>query len=306
MKSSTSPSQSSAEADQAFRKKALKVSSKITLLSFSMVLLTALVLTAIVFVQKGRLSPVLGAYLDGLAWSEAEQTLRTIRDMCVSTQEQSRRELDHSLSVAREMLQQKGAVAFDKETVTWEVEAQGSQSKTQIELPKFLLGGQWIGRNASRSTSSPIVDDTKHFTDAEATIFQRINNAGDMMRVATSVLKADGTRAIGTALTATNGDGSPNPVLAAVLKGETFHGRALVVNEWYEAVYEPLWDSGHQKVVGMLFVGKNMTKATQAVRESILKVTLGKGGYMFVFGTKGDHRSSATGSPSASPGRSRS
>ncbi len=64
-----------------------------------------------------------------------------------------------------------------------------------------------------------------------------------MLRVATNVIGDNGKRAIGTFIPATGPDGQPNPIVAAVLRGETFVGRAYVVNTWYMAAYEPLWDS---------------------------------------------------------------
>jgi len=255
-----------------------------------MVALTVVVLTAIVFVQKSRLAPVLGSYLDAQAFDEADKLVQTIRDTCDGAQAQVGRQLEHSLTIAREVLQQKGAVSLRPEMVTWEAENQLNQKKVRVELPKFLAGNEWFGQNTSSSTPSLVVDEVKHLTDSEVTIFQRMNDAGDMVRVATSLLKADGSRAIGTYIPAVNPDGNPNEVLASVLKGQTFHGRAAALDAWYQAVYEPLWDAAHQKVIGVLFVGMNMTAASQSVRDSILKVTLGQSGYVFVFGTKGNAR----------------
>ena len=255
-----------------------------------MVALTVVVLTAIVFVQKSRLAPVLGSYLDAQAFDEADKLVQTIRDTCEGAQAQVSRQLEHSLTITRELLQQKGAITLRPETVVWETENQLNQKKSKVELPKFMLGNEWFGQNTSTAVPSLIVDDAKHLTDSEVTIFQRMNDAGDMVRVATSVLKADGSRAIGTYIPVVNPDGNPNEVLAAVLKGQTFRGRAAALDTWYQAVYEPLWDAPHQKVIGVLFVGMNMTAATKSVRDSILKVTLGQSGYVFVFGTKGNER----------------
>jgi methyl-accepting chemotaxis protein len=292
MKTQTSPrSQNpSAQAAQVFRKKALKVSSKITLLSFSMVALTVVILTLIVVVQKSRLAPILGSYLDAQAFEEADKMVQTIRDTCDGVQAQGRRQLEHSLSVARELLQKKGAVSVGTESVSWDAENQVNEKIIKVELPKYMVGGEWFGKNTDRAVASLVVDDTKHFTDSEATIFQRMNDAGDMMRVSTSILKADGTRAIGTYVPVQNPDGTANPVLASVLKGQAYRGRATALNAAYDAVYEPIWDTSHQKVIGMLFVGTNMTQATKAVRDTILKITFGKSGYMYAFGSKGDLR----------------
>lgn len=74
-----------------------------------------------------------------------------------------------------------------------------------------------------------------------ATIFQ-----GDL-RVSTNVRARDGSRAVGTRLSA--------EVTAAVLeRGEVFAGRAFVVNDWYISSYEPIRDPDGT-IVGSLYVG---------------------------------------------------
>ena len=76
-----------------------------------------------------------------------------------------------------------------------------------------------------------------------ATIFQRMNEQGDMLRVATTVKMAVRERAIGTFIPAFGPDGAKNPVISAILKGTTYHGRAYVVNDWYLTAYEPIHDN---------------------------------------------------------------
>jgi two-component system NtrC family sensor kinase len=74
-----------------------------------------------------------------------------------------------------------------------------------------------------------------------ATIFQ------DDVRISTNVRNEDGSRAITTRVSA--------EVAEAVLKlGQTWRGRAFVVNDWYIAAYEPIRDT-ENKTIGMLYVG---------------------------------------------------
>jgi two-component system NtrC family sensor kinase len=87
------------------------------------------------------------------------------------------------------------------------------------------------------------------------TIFQ-----GDV-RIATNVRLPDGERAIGTRVSA--------PVHAAVLgRGERWSDRAFVVSDWYLSVYDPIRD-GHERVVGMLYVGVLERRFT-AVRDRVI------------------------------------
>jgi two-component system NtrC family sensor kinase len=74
-----------------------------------------------------------------------------------------------------------------------------------------------------------------------ATIFQ------DDVRISTNVKNADGSRAITTRASA--------EVAQAVLhQGETWRGRAFVVNDWYISAYAPIRDI-QEKIIGMLYVG---------------------------------------------------
>ncbi|MDR3456482.1 MAG: methyl-accepting chemotaxis protein [Verrucomicrobiae bacterium] len=268
----------------------LKIRSRITLLSFALVAITILVLMLILVIEKGRLSPALNKIANQQTYEQATKLTTTLWNMCAATEAQGSRTLEHDFAAAHDLLQQQGPISLGPEKVTWEAENQVTHEKAPVELPKLMAGSQWFGQNASAKNISLMVDDAKHFTGAEATIFQRMNDAGDMLRVCTTVIKPDGQRAVGSYIPAIDPNGSPNAVVKTVLGGDTYHGRALVVNAWHNTVYEPLWDAAHQKVIGMFFVGVNMTDATRSARDSILKVTLGKGGYVYVLGGKGDLR----------------
>ncbi|HSQ37014.1 MAG TPA: cache domain-containing protein [Acidimicrobiia bacterium] len=69
----------------------------------------------------------------------------------------------------------------------------------------------------------------------------------DDVRIATNVLNADGTRALGTRV-------SEEVYEQVVGEGRRWVGRAYVVNDWYITAYEPLRDF-QGTVVGMLYVG---------------------------------------------------
>ncbi len=52
--------------------------------------------------------------------------------------------------------------------------------------------------NADLKAPTPLVDEVKTLTGASSTVFQRMNDAGDMLRIATNVVANGGKRAIGT------------------------------------------------------------------------------------------------------------
>jgi hypothetical protein len=122
-----------------------------------------------------------------------------------------------------------------------------------------------------------------------------MNKTGDMLRVDTSLPAGNGKRAIGTFIPWQNADGTENAVISAVLKGETFRGRALVLNEYYETAYEPIWDAAKKQVLGMLFVGTSMTDINKDLHDVVTNITTGKSGYVYVIDSKGTYIISAKG-----------
>ena len=174
-------------------------------------------------------------------------------------------------------------------SVTWEARNQLTKAGSSLSLPKFLVGPVWLGQVTDAATPVPVVDGVRSITTATSTIFQRMNPQGDMLRVATNVIGDNGKRAIGTFIPAIGADGQPNPVVAAVLRGETFVGRAFVVNAWYMAAYEPLLDS-QKNIIGMLYAGVPEVRATEALRSAILRVKVGRTGYVYVLNATGSTR----------------
>jgi hypothetical protein len=116
-----------------------------------------------------------------------------------------------------------------------------------------------------------------------------MNSAGDMLRVATNVIGDDGKRGVGTYVPAVGADGQPNAMVSTVLRGETFVGRAFVLNGWYMAAYEPLLNSD-KSVMGMLYVGVPEASATEVLRRTLIDTKVGTTGYVIVLNATGATR----------------
>ncbi|MHA2611549.1 MAG: cache domain-containing protein [bacterium JZ-2024 1] len=125
-----------------------------------------------------------------------------------------------------------------------------------------VYGGILLNRNY------PIVDKIKE------TVFQNVKYKGkdigtatifqDDVRITTNVMNQDGTRAIATRAAA-------DVYEKVVRQGQTFIGRAFVVNNWYITAYEPIRDF-QGKIIGMLYVGILEEKYVDIRRNTILAV----------------------------------
>lgn len=78
------------------------------------------------------------------------------------------------------------------------------------------------------------------------TIFMKEGN--DFVRVTTNIIKEDGERAINTYL------GSESKAYQSMMNGETYLGKAEIINESYLTLYDPLFNEDGE-TIGILFLG---------------------------------------------------
>ncbi|MBW2187525.1 MAG: Cache 3/Cache 2 fusion domain-containing protein, partial [Deltaproteobacteria bacterium] len=231
----------------------------------------------------------MGQVIDDLTFNEAKKEAQSVYLLCEAMKESVEQTVSAHLKVSTDILERSGPITFSDELVIWDAVNQFSKKKTAARLPKMIVGEQWLGQNAVMSQRTPIVDEVTSLVGGTCTIFQRMNDGGDMLRVATTVEKLDGNRAINTFIPHINPDGSDNKVIATVLRGKTFRGRAFVVNAWYITAYQPIWDAGHQKVVGILYFGEKQENV-ESLRKGVMHSTVGKTGYVFVLGGTGKQK----------------
>ncbi len=269
----------------------MRIKTKITLMAASLVLVTALSLLGVTFYEKAALQNDVGEEIEALARGEAGKIVQDVYLMCRAMQESVQQVVDASLNVARDQMQRYGTVSFSEETVSWQAINQFTKQSQVLELPKMRVGSTWLGQNRSMTEETPLVDNVNKLVGGTVTVFQRMNKTGDMLRVATNVEKLDGKRAIGTYIPRRNPDGSLNPVIDTVLKGQTFRGRAYVVNAWYITAYEPIWDAAHKEVVGILYVGVKQENVA-SLRKGIMDIVVGQTGAVTIYGGKGRQQGS--------------
>jgi methyl-accepting chemotaxis protein len=119
----------------------------------------------------------------------------------------------------------------------------------------------------------PLVDKFSVQTGTVATIF--VADVDDFVRVATSLKKENGDRAIGTKLDRTHG------AYAALISGNKYVGMAKLFGKQYITEYDPIVDS-NGKTIGALFVGFDLSNIMQVLAEKIKQIKFGETGYVYV------------------------
>jgi methyl-accepting chemotaxis protein len=129
------------------------------------------------------------------------------------------------------------------------------------------------GGDSDLHENNATVDDFLTRTGAIATLFVR--SGDDFVRVATSLRKENGDRAIGTRLD------KASPAFAPVLKGEVYRGLALLFGKRYITQYQPVKDASGN-TIAILFVGVDITHSWEVMRGKILGRQLGESGHFYV------------------------
>ncbi len=120
-------------------------------------------------------------------------------------------------------------------------------------------------------------DETHALFGGTTTIFQVIDSG--LVRISTNVMKNDGERAVATFIP------NSSKVTKTIRNGETYYGRAFVVNDWYITAYEPIILDN--RVVGALYVGQ-LEKDIDKLRETLNTLKIGATGFPVVIDNKGE------------------
>ncbi|MDR2839589.1 MAG: methyl-accepting chemotaxis protein [Azonexus sp.] len=135
-----------------------------------------------------------------------------------------------------------------------------------VKTPVLTLGGKVL------NGSLGAVDEFSATTTANATVFVR--QGDDFIRIATSVKKQDGSRAMGTKLAA------DHPARQLILAGKSYTGKATLFGKDYMTHYKPIFSASGQ-VIGILYIGLDLSEQLADVKNKLKAVKLYETGYIF-------------------------
>ncbi|HMV78035.1 MAG TPA: methyl-accepting chemotaxis protein [Leptospiraceae bacterium] len=133
----------------------------------------------------------------------------------------------------------------------------------------FRLTG---GNRGTENVTEQEIDDFTVKTGAAATIFRK--QGDDFLRIKTSILKQDRTRAVGTMLD------RKHPAYRHLLEGKPFFGKAKLFGKDYMTFYEPVLEGG--TYTGARFIGIDITKDMEDLKQKIRRIKIGETGYSYV------------------------
>jgi PAS domain S-box-containing protein len=177
--------------------------------------------------------------------------------------------VQHSMNISHAILMSQD-FRMEGERKTIEVENQETGQLNEVDIELWHLNG------SSLLSNHEFVDSISSLLDVTMTIFQKTPIG--YVRLSTNVNTSEGSRAISTYI--------PNhsPVVQAIEAGNSYQGRAFVVNSWYITTYQPLIVD--EEIIGMFYVG-DKEKNLNELKQILYSLRIGVSGYPFVFNNEG-------------------
>ena len=219
-----------------------------------------------------------------MAMADLQHVAEGIWAMCEAQQELLEQMVTSDLKVARHLLESEGGLGKANGVVRWEGTDPSTGKKTQVVLPALKIGNRPVVPNLSFQEENPLVDQVKELIGGTCTVYQRINDTGDMLSIATSAETPDGARAVGMLMPSTNPDGTPNPVVSALMRGQSYVGHSGSGIEWRIEAYEPVYDASGC-IMGSLSFEAPM-ESVSTIKRAISEAKAGEAGWVYVLGGK--------------------
>lgn len=259
--------------------------ARLLLLGIDSVVITVIVLIGVAVWQTNSSLDLSNQQINTFIDENVTQITMDISSLVQSQDESLQAQVTNAMNVMSELIKSSDGLSEGTSMVTWKAKNQLSGDVADVQVPELLVGTKKLDMITDQNVNVLIVDKLSSLTGVKATIFQPMPDGSGILRVASNVTTADGTRAIGTFIPAKNADGTPNAVVAAVLGKRDYIGVAYVVNAWYVTKYHPVVGSDG-KVTAVLFVGKE-EESNSNLRNAIQNTVVGKNGYVGIIGGKG-------------------
>jgi methyl-accepting chemotaxis protein WspA len=197
-------------------------------------------------------------------------------------------EVRQNLKVAEHVLAERGNLEAASGLQNWDAVNQFTGDARSITVPRARLGGQLLSSNPIPGHPLPIVDEVVSMVGGVTSIFQRITEQGDMMRVATTITDEHGRRVLGTFIPANRPDGTPNPMISSVLSRGVYVGPLVVAGNYYVGALEGIRDRSG-RVDGMIHVGEKV-RSQEFLQSGIERLSVRRKGEIVVIGCRGSQK----------------
>ncbi len=251
-----------------------------------MVLLAQMLVTLVLTIlQKREMKQDVLSRTNAAALEQSDRLARSTWLMCQLLYQRTDAQM-HSLRGGAEAdLRAAGGLRLEGEH-EYEITSARTGEKKRVRLPGIFLGSTRIALNPDPAVPSPLCDDLARHSGMQVTFWQRLNPAGDMLRLTATWLDDTGRRPAGLYQSAS--DPAWQPITAAVLSGRESFSVVNAGNRKFAAFFFPLYAAGDSKnVIGMIGLGLDMQDIVDGITASVATLETGNSGYVGILNAGG-------------------
>ena len=276
----------------------MKISLGRLLLVFSVGIsaLPMLAMAALILMMNSDIRTIAESEFDKISLQSARRLAEDTVRICAIIQNSREAANDNARKILLAQLSQFGhaKLSYDAETEV-SVSAQGDNSQRRlVKIPTLAFGDEKVQLRldpkkrivGADGAVAKILDTLKADTGLEYALLLRINDAGDMLRVATTVKDADGNFFVGNSIPAAGDDASA--AVRNLLSKRPFSGTVHSGTLDFVGTYEPLIGS-NGNVIGAVCYG-SLQKSYEFVLKYFESMRLGTNGFVWAIERLGDGR----------------
>jgi methyl-accepting chemotaxis protein WspA len=237
--------------------------------------LPVLVILVLTFVEKKSVTEKIERELDVLARENIEHLALAVYNTCEAASKMVQKVLDRRLQDSDAFFQDMGGFSLSSETVSIKAINSSNHKEKTIPIPRMTLAGVF--------EPSTYIDVIREKFGGNYGLFQRVNEAGDMVLIATTISSEKGEKLKNLYLPSIQ-NSVANPVIQHILKKQVFHGIANLANGWHFTACKGITDK-EGRIIGMLFTEAPF-QTPASLRQAIMDMKVGKSGYVYVLGGK--------------------
>ncbi len=267
----------------------LTIKNKILVLAVASVSVPVLVIMLLLINFRSGSAENSYKQINELATDNIRQATQDVYSMLKITDDFMQDRLARNMKLLDTYLASKGRFSLGNEYYSWTANISGTTEKKVVEIPKFMIGNVWLGSNQKLSVPTEFVDAFKKSSGADLVIYQRLNESGDMIAVASSISADNLNRYTGTIISSFF-DGVSDPVIQEIIKGKEKRGILYTEKGFYFTGFRPIVsESG--TIIGMIGVAEDLVSQT-LIDDKILSSKIGSSGYVAIVAGDGSHRGS--------------
>jgi len=259
----------------------MKISLRKGILSLSIIstVLTAAIIILLTLFFQSKIVNLAESEVDKRTLKSVKQLSHDLYDMCASIDQASTLKLNSALELYKQRIGQLGGFSINCNTRN-KVHARDHFGEDMgiVEMPSMTLNGVPFSPLTDMNQKAGLVDQLRQiFPNTKFSIYERLNSSGDMACVSTNLSYTDGTRAVGTMITAIKKSGKASKIIENIIANKNYHNVSVFFNEMYISLYVPIKNNKNE-IIGMVHIADELKNYTK-LQDMVNGITVGETGY---------------------------